>query len=117
MSWLALAVSAAFNLQCLGTETALSRSDQLVDQSFEREYRIDLDQRRWCDRACDVTRPFSRVEPTMLVLEDRDGVVTTELNRETGELSIVDVAADGGVSTVLAQCEVRPFSGFPRVKF
>lgn len=122
--WPILAAS-AFNLFCTGTMYVHNPADPYSapeTYGISETYRIDLDKRRWCRDECSSTLPILKVEATSITLQD---IATPTLNvqgytltidRETG-LLFSKLVVGGIESRAVEQCEVRPFGGFPALKF
>lgn len=121
-----IAALAAFNLICTGTLTSKSAQDEEA-KPYSTTYRIDLENGQWCEGDCRTIKPIQDIQPTQLVLIDRNsfGVLGRQwsnirLDRETGK----HVATESlGIGTEFAslsqwegQCERAEFSGFPEFK-
>lgn len=113
------ALSLAFDLMCNGSETQVSKAG-LKEVPYARTLRIDLDSGRYCDGECVTTRLIAKVEPTRITLYDSFGPTGKGgdqwLDRERGMLFSGSIGVDR-TTMAEAQCERRPFSGFPQPKF
>lgn len=111
----------AFDLWCDGTETRTSK-DGLQEIHFTRLYRINLENGRYCDGDCATTQVLAKVEPYSIKFYEHYGPAPTfygsemSVNREDGKLVQIHIGTNG-TGGILAQCERRPFSGFPRQQF
>lgn len=123
MLYASAAAAATFNLICSGTLTTESFYSK-ESKPYRYEYRIDLEQKKWCSEDCKVIREIADVQPTRLVLEPPQDVNTvTEkkfssgyIDRETGRHSVF--ASSGRRADIImlnweGQCEKAPFTGFP----
>lgn len=63
----ALAMAAAFNMLCSGTETF---SIGPSERPYETVYRIDLEHGRWCEGDCESVRAIARIVGDRIVLHD-----------------------------------------------
>lgn len=124
LGWPIVAAS-AFNLLFSGTMYVRDPGDPYsAPATYETSetYRIDLDRKRWCLDACKSTVAIAKIEPTSITLQDIATPVvniqaySVTVDRETGLLFSMLVV--GGIeSRTVMQREVRPFGGFPAIRF
>lgn len=112
-----------FDLDCIGTDLMIDKND-MYKRPFEGKYRISLSLGRWCEGDCELTKPIAAVDDTRITLSDIDtplenGMVF--LNRESAELIKIVNFMPGSRTpeshSVIAKCERRIFSAFPKIKF
>lgn len=124
MGWIlaAAATASAFNLVCVGTQTVKTAEPSVKTEETRetREYRIDLDARRWCVGQCTNSFPIASVEPYRLYL-DKDK--TTDpinswimINREDGQI-IARNMFGSYVNSFIGMCVATPFTGLPNRQF
>jgi len=124
---LGLAAAATFNLVCSGTATTTGSLSSPSSKPWSQTFRIDLDQKRWCDGDCRDTGPIADVSATKLILENKDtnspgGRITsfTAIDRETGayqsSLIIKLIHSRPSVDEWKGACTLAPFTGFPKVE-
>ncbi|MEO0589071.1 MAG: hypothetical protein AAFZ11_00775 [Pseudomonadota bacterium] len=115
-------------LRCAGEQTSESAAGSEV-RPYEKIYRIDLADNRWCEDACRAMHDIAEVHPVQITLEEKQTDSPSEqtltrnfINRETGRHSILSTARYfGPVSlTVMLKweghCEPEPFDEFPEVQ-
>lgn len=121
----AIAAINAFNLACTGTMFVHDPADPYSPpdaREVSETYRIDLEKKRWCLDECTTTIPIAKIEPTLITLQD---IKTPTLNVETYSVTVnresgilFSMLKIGGMETrMVLQCEPRPFTGFPPLKF
>jgi hypothetical protein len=124
LAWLIVAAS-AFNLLCTGTTYVRDPGDPYsAPETYQTSetYRIDLKKGRWCLDRCSSTIAIAKIEPTTITLQDITTPIfnvqayTVTIDRETGQL-FSKLVVRGMESRSVLQCELRPFTGFPAIRF
>lgn len=126
MNAIALA-AAAFNLVCAGTQTADSIAGQDT-KAYEATYRLNLDEKKWCEGECKARQDIASIQPAELRLQDEHKDTPSErsmllnaINRETGAQAITATYANphDRRSTITMKwegtCAKATFTGFPDV--
>ncbi|WP_152536487.1 hypothetical protein [Sphingobium sp. C100] len=118
-------VSAAeqYDLDCEGQKTEQEGANPTAEAV---NLSIDLKSMQYCYRPCSKVLPIDEVFADRIILRSYNhierGVIISfhaQVNRKTGEYSyIVDQRAPSFKKSVtVALCSLKPFSGFPAVKF
>ncbi|WP_066798603.1 hypothetical protein [Sphingomonas soli] len=124
LGWLIVAAS-AFNLLCTGTTYLHNPADPYsAPETYQTSetYRIDLKKGRWCLDRCTSTIAIAKIEPTVITLQDIATPIfdvqaySVTIDRETG-LLLAKLVVRGIESRSVLQCELRPFTGFPAIRF
>lgn len=116
----------SFNLVCTGTQKTMSMApDEIV--SYTDVYRIDLDNKKWCEAECKAVHDIASVQPTVIVLAESKvdtpserSMVLHSIDRETGAHSFTSTYSNPRyrLQSLLirstGQCQRAPFSGFPK---
>lgn len=117
-----MAMAATFNLICSGnsvTTSAVPNSKAEISK-FRTIYRVDLDQRRYCQDECERTRSFSIVTNNELVFQYLDGpegfFLDVTVSREDGGYSVT-IQSPSSSGFKVGTCTKAPFTGFPTRKF
>ena len=121
---LAIMLSAAFDLSCVGNETYSDdmRPRSSAERPFRDIYRVDLKSQRWCSGQCVETRAIQEITDRSIILSANDGDRSTadwvhiEINRESGKYSY-DLVLATKFSFRKGICSRAQFSGFPSRKF
>lgn len=116
--------AAAFNLVCTGTKT----TDSLMGHDTkpnEATYRLDLNDKKWCEGECKARQDMASVQPAELRLQDESKDTPSErsrllntIDRETGAQAITATYANprDRRSTITMKwdgsCTKGPFTGF-----
>lgn len=119
---LPLAMAAAFNLVCSGTQDTVAFGKTLeTAKPFQATLSVDLDAKRFCFEGCEQTLTIVSVSDTEIVLQrqaypkDRANFERT-INRESGQMySRIEIS--GVVLISYSKCQAAPFTGFPARKF
>ncbi len=125
MLHLAAVVAASFNLVCSGVTTKTDYNGS-HSEPYSVIYRVDTTTRRWClDDTCRVPEQLADLNDAFIQFIKTDKTTETGrffdadlVDRETGKHhSLIISGRDAGLRTTSreGQCEVAPFSGFPKI--
>lgn len=120
----------AFNLECSGDYSMKSLSLN-ENKLYAKTFRIDLDDKLWCEDECRVVHQITDVQPTRITLmsDQNDaptGRFTTSntIDRVSGRHSMLYISSDlrGSARSLMTLtwdgvCQKSEFTGFPRAKF
>lgn len=120
----AAATPLSFDLLCIGS---LSRNDlnspsmfpKVIEKDAVRIYRISLTDKKWCSGDCKETQDLHGVNSNEIVLKDANGVgyeISISVNRESGRMLYRQVIGSE-VEVMIAKCQPKQFSGFPKKLF
>ncbi|HEX2813626.1 MAG TPA: hypothetical protein VHO04_13185 [Sphingopyxis sp.] len=115
-----------FDLRCEGTLNTESYGSK-QEEPYQTVYRIDLEQKKWCESECKALKDFNRIDATQLLFEYEDVDTSTvksfllnRVDRETGAHMITATSKrNNRADSILllkwvGQCERTEFSGFPK---
>lgn len=120
----AFAVSEKFDLICNGQEVSELNGIKKAPKKWLARIKIDLGSKTFCERDCNAVEEFIRITPEMLVLrklEFQNGFDRSSIYRSTGlyTRAIAEIGSknEAALRTIVAQCKVASFSGFPKKLF
>lgn len=117
-----LSAAYAFNLVCTYTQSSIN-SEVLKDNvnPYPVVYRLDLNERKYCEENCEEIRSIKSIDRNFIYLEYAENtelstIRVLKLNRVSGKIQNV-IAIGSRIDQHFGVCERRAFSGFPRSKF
>lgn len=115
----ALAQQSEFDLICKGVQKEGLYKPK--ETEFVERLRISLKSQNWCKSTCYYVNPIRQVSPDRLLLDDAQKGSTSnveEVDRRTGVYTQSLMSGIAGMSVRRgANCELAPFSGFPKRRF
>lgn len=120
----AVVAGGQFNLDCSGSVERTAVMLGASTEPFSTTYRVDLGASRWCSDSCEARSPIARIEPTRILLENKDIDTPREreqllivIDRRTGAYKAFAIAGTGASAVALewtGTCDRAPFTGFPQ---
>jgi len=128
---LALAASPAmaadqFDLECVGTTTETIENEQRSKVSAIVDLIIDIKSGQYCYKPCEKVLPIKEVFADRIVLRaysaSEPGVridFLAKIDRKTGQYTYIadTLLPTRRNKTTAGMCSIKPFTGFPSVKF
>lgn len=107
-----------FDLECQVTDYNFPKGTVDVVGHSVVSIRIDLDQGEWCASECKTIGHFARVTDSNIIFIAANisgDEFTTIINRQNGKIyQTAQLVGNSDYSTsLMGQCSLKPFSGFP----
>ena len=113
-----VAAALSFDLICSGVQTIRAFDVDKVEQ-YEKTYRVDLENMKWCENECKVTHQISKVSEVQITFvkdEKQNGDILADfVNREDGSHHALSTSKSPIIIVKYeGVCRRSEFSGFPQ---